>query len=294
MGVTELVDSWEIALRAERKAKGTIDSYLTGVRLYLRWCAEHGQPDDIEKRAVQSWIADLLDAGAEASTARARQLGVRRFAAWLAEEGEIPTDPLLGVRAPKVDAKVVEPLTESELQAMLRTCDRKTFIGVRDEAIIRFLNEAMVRAGELLAMDVGDLNIKDGTAIVRRGKGGKGRSVPFGAKTAQALDRYLRARRVHKYAHSPRLWIGQQGVGFGYRALHKQLGLRAKAAGVEGFRPHRTRHTAATRWLERGGSEGGLMSVAGWSQRSMLDRYTKATASQRAAEESRKLGLGDL
>lgn len=293
MGVSELVDSWEIALKAERKSKHTLASYLMGVRLYLRWCAEHDLPDEVDRRTLQRWVGDLLAEGAEASTARARQLAVRRFSHWLADEGEIPEDPLLGVKPPKVDDKVVQPLTEAELQAMLKTCDRKTFTGVRDEAIIRFMNEAIVRAGEVVGMALDDLNVRAGTALIR-GKGGRERIVAFGAKTAAALDRYLRHRRIHKHAVSPHLWLGQQGDGFGYRALHKTLGLRAEAAGVVGFHPHRTRHTAATRWLAAGGSEGGLMAIAGWKQRSMMDRYVAATASARAAEEARRLDLGDL
>lgn len=293
MGIAELVDSWEIALKAERKSKATISSYLTGVGLYLRWCAAHGRPDEIDRRAVQAWVGDLLEDGAEASTARARQLAVRRFSVWLADEGEITTDPLLGLKPPKVDTKIVEPLTEDELQAMIKTC-RRDFTGIRDEAIIRLMAETMLRAGELVAMDVDDVNVKAGTAVIRRGKGGKGRMVAYGAKTAAALDRYQRARRQHKHADSPKLWLGQQGAGFGYRALHKTLGQRAAAAGVLGFHPHKTRHTGATRWLAAGGSEGGLMAVAGWSQRSMLDRYTSATASARAADEARNLNLGDL
>ena len=60
--------------------------------------------------------------------------------------------------------------------------------------------------------------------------------------------------------------------------------------------PHVTvlRHTAASRWLSAGGTEGGLMAVAGWSSRDMLDRYARATASKRAAAEARTLGLGQL
>jgi integrase/recombinase XerD len=54
------------------------------------------------------------------------------------------------------------------------------------------------------------------------------------------------------------------------------------------------RHTAAARWLYAGGSEQGLMSMAGWTDRSMLDRYTRATASERAMDEARGLALGDL
>jgi len=54
------------------------------------------------------------------------------------------------------------------------------------------------------------------------------------------------------------------------------------------------RHTAASRWPAAGGSEGGLMAVAGWTRRDMIDRYTAATARERAADEARSLNLGDL
>jgi integrase len=69
---------------------------------------------------------------------------------------------------------------------------------------------------------------------------------------------------------------------------------RAEAAGINGFHLHLLRSTAATRWLRAGGSEGGLMAMAGWSTRAMLDRYTGASAAERAAAEARNLRLGEL
>jgi len=76
--------------------------------------------------------------------------------------------------------------------------------------------------------------------------------------------------------------------------LHKSPGYRARLAGVDGFHPHKLRHTAAHRWLSDGGSEGGLMAVAGWTRPDMLMRYSKAQASARAAEEARGLNLGEV
>ena len=84
------------------------------------------------------------------------------------------------------------------------------------------------------------------------------------------------------------------GKSFGYYGLNESLRERAKSAGVDGFHLHLLRHTAATRWLRAGGSVPGLMAVAGWSTRDMIDRYTGASASERAAAESRGLALGDL
>ena len=68
---------------------------------------------------------------------------------------------------------------------------------------------------------------------------------------------------------------------------------RADAAGIKDFHQHRLRPTGASR-LDAGGSEGGLMMVARWSSRDMLARYVQDTAMERAAEESRRRGLGDL
>ena len=293
MGVSELVESWELALRAERKSAATLRSYLAGVRLYLTWCADKGLPDEITKRAVQAWIADMLDAGAEAATGQARLLAVRRFANWLAEENEVDVDPLLGIKGVKIDTKIVQPLTDTEIKAMLKDCG-KDFQGIRDAALIRLMTESGVRAGEMVAMNVDDLNLRAGTAVVRRGKGGKERTVPVRTMTAAAIDKYLRARRTHRLAHTPRLWLGAGGKGFSYEGLWKALRRHADAAGVQGFHPHKLRHTAADRWLAAGGSQSGLMQVAGWERPEMLLRYTKARAAERAIEEGQRLGLEDL
>ena len=102
-----------------------------------------------------------------------------------------------------------------------------------------------------------------GTAVVRRGKGGKDRVVPYGPEAARSLDRYLRQRRTHRLAASADLWLGDRGKRFSYDALHKTLGMRAGHAGIRGFHPNLLRHTAAHRWLRAGGSEMGLMAVAG-------------------------------
>jgi site-specific recombinase XerD len=295
-----LAASWALTLRAERKSAQTLKTYGDGVRFYLDWCEETGT-HPLVRSSLSTWTAHLLDAGAAAATATSRQLAVRRFAVWLEEEGEIPADPFVGLKSPKIDQQVIEPLSDDQLRALLRACQvargtepKEVFRRRRDEAILRLMIETGTRAGEVVAIALDDLDLAGGAAIVRRGKGGKGRRVPFGADTARALDRYIRLRRTHRLAESPMLWLGDRGKGFTYDALHKTLALRAAAAGIEGFHPHRLRHTAAHRWLAKGGSEGGLMAVAGWTRPDMLMRYTKARAEARAAEEARGLNLGDL
>jgi integrase/recombinase XerD len=60
------------------------------------------------------------------ATARGRQLAVRRFSDWLADEGEIPVDPLVGITSPQLDTAVVGPLTEHEIKLLLRRAPAST------------------------------------------------------------------------------------------------------------------------------------------------------------------------
>ena len=289
-----LLPSWELSLRAERKSPETVKTYGDGVRRFLSWCTATGTSPALNKGVVNAFTAALLEAGAQAATVRSRQLGVRRFSAWLTDEGEQATDPLLGLKAPKLDAKVTEPLTEPQIRALIKACAGPDFRDHRDAAIIRLMVESGMRAGELVALQLADVDLTAGVAIVRRGKGGKGRAVPFGPQTGTAVDRWIRTRHKHRLAATPNLWLGDRGHTFGYDALRWALSGRAEAAGITGFHAHLLRHTAAHRWLAAGGSEGGLMAVAGWSAPNMLQRYTKARASDRAAVEARTLNLGDL
>ena len=82
LDLAALLPSWELALRAERKAAQTIKGYGDGVRAFIRWCDQHGHSPALDRDLVKGFVADLLDRGAGPSTARARQLGVRRFSAW--------------------------------------------------------------------------------------------------------------------------------------------------------------------------------------------------------------------
>jgi site-specific recombinase XerD len=294
LDLPDLLESWAVHLRAQRKSPQTIRAYTTGVRLYARWCLAAGRPAALDRTTVTRWVAHLLDTGAEGATARSRQLAVRRFSAWLAEQGELERDQLLGLAPPKLDIKVVESLTDQQLADLVAACTGRTFRDRRDTAIVRLMAETGLRSEELLSMTTMDTNIPGGVAVVRRGKGGKGRTVPFGPRTAAALDSYLRMRRRHRLGTTPVLWLGDRGKELGYFGLRDTLRYRAGLAGLTGFHPHRLRHTAAARWLDAGGSEGGLMAMAGWSRRDMIDRYTRATSERRAAEEARRLGLGEI
>jgi integrase/recombinase XerD len=292
--IAALMASWQLALRAANRSPATITTYTTGLNSYLAWCERTGVPAELSKKNAQGWVADLLDGGAQPATPTTWLGALKRYSAWLTEEGEIPADPLVGVKPPKMDKKVTKSLTDEQLKQLLKTCKGKTFCDRRDEAIIRLMAETGLRASEVIDLQVSDVDLTRGLLLVRKGKGGKGRYAPFSPQVATTLDRYIRLRRNHVGAEVTQLFVGDHIRTFSYWALAQTLRRRAKDAGIEGFHVHLMRHTAATRWLRAGGSESGLMAVAGWSTREMIDRYTGASASERAADEARNLNLGDL
>jgi integrase/recombinase XerD len=284
-----LLDSWCRQLKGARKSDHTVRIYRTGVRSFLDFCAEHHLPVELTKANVIGWLNAQADR--EASTVRLRLTAIKLFARWLTEEGFDP-DPIVAVKAPKQDQRSVPDLSENEVRRMLKVCEGTELRDKRDKAILVLLAETGLRAAELLALDVGDIDLDDCVVHVRRGKGGKGRRVRFSVGAAAVIDRYLRARHrgVARPAEGP-LWITNRGR-LSYTGMVATLKSRAKDAGVTGFHVHRLRHTAAVRWLRSGGTETGLMAHAGWASNAMIGRYVKTASEQLAGEEFDRLDLG--
>jgi site-specific recombinase XerC len=149
----ERLADWQTALRAENKSPGTVAIYADGATRYLRWCTD-GDHLPMSRTALNQWTPVCSTPGPAApGTARIRQLAVRRFASWLTAGGEIQADPFPGVKAPRVEPPLVEPLTDDELRALIRTCAVPASDAPagdplhhrRDEAIIRLMFETAIR-----------------------------------------------------------------------------------------------------------------------------------------------------
>jgi len=268
--------------------------YLLGIGRYRKWLEENGHPSVIDRRLAQAWIISMGKEDISAATAASRLAGLRQFSKWLTNEGEIPSDCLLRVNTPKGTDPLTPCLTDDQLKALAKACDGKQMKDRRDEALVRLLTETGLRAAEVCALRVDDVDIDGGVVLVRQGKGNRARTAPFGPQTGRALDRYIRLRRHHPAADSPFLWLAaKKSSALSTAGLRLALGKRAEAAGIPNFHPHVLRHTFAHRWSVSGGSEVGLMQVAGWRDRGMLHRYARSAAAARATEESRHLNLGD-
>jgi integrase len=112
------------------------------------------------------------------------------------------------MKPPIVPDQPVPVVPEDGLRRLLAACASKDFEARQDTAIVMFLLDTGARPGELADLQLGDLDLD--VAIVL-GNGRRERALPYGSKTAVALDRYLRVRPRHKDAHLPWPWLGKRG-----------------------------------------------------------------------------------
>jgi site-specific recombinase XerD len=299
-----LVDGWLLTLASDGYSPKSVSTYRAGLQSLTDWLQNRQEsemqavgPLDLTRHHIRGWLAHVRERNG-ATTAKTYFAGVRHFCRWLVAEGETTTDATAGVKTPVPSEPATPVLSAGDLKRLLKTCEGTDFANRRDTAVLLVLADGGLRLAELCGLKVGDVDMAARVLLVagkgtQRG-GPRHRAVPFGIRTAQALNRYLRHRARHPYAASPMLWLGAQGRAVlradGVVELIRRHGTRA---GLEGLHPHVFRHTWASQFRAAGGSEGDLMVLGGWRNRAMLDRYGKSAAAGRAAESYRRLSLGD-
>ncbi len=288
-----LLGDFERSLRAANKSPRTITIYTDSARWLIEFLLAKGMPtaaSGVTRDHIETYVAESLERFKPATVSQ-RYRALAQFFKWLEEEGELRESPMRRMKPPAVPEAPVPVLTESDVRKLLRACEGANFEQRRDTALIRVLLDTGVRAGEIMSLRLEDVD-RDMQVITVVGKGRRRRSVPYGHKTAQALDRYIRARLRHPETGLPWLWVGRRGRMTDW-GLRQMLERRCDKAGIPHVYPHQFRHTGAHRWLAEGGNEGDLMMLMGWKSPQMLSRYGASAAAERARDAHRRMGLGD-
>jgi len=240
---TDLLHLFLTAKEVEGCSIRTITYYESTIRHMVETVAKpYTQIESDDLRRYLSDYENTRDAG-KVTIDNIRRI-LSSFFSWLEDEDYIVKSPVRRIHKVKTATMAKEVLSDEELEALRDGCDN-----VRDLAIVDMLATTGMRVGELVRLDVADVNLQERECIVT-GKGSKQRPVYFDARAKLHLQAYLSTRDddcaalfVSLDSSATRLSIG------GIESRLRHIG---RTAGVGRVHPHKFRRTLATRAIDKG------------------------------------------
>ena len=268
-------------------SEGTTRTYRWHIARLIAWLAEHGAvaPDAITKRLLHEYAAGNAATWSPA-TRKGSATAIKTFLHWLHEEELHPDDLAAAVRIPAVPRQIQRTLSAQEVRKLLAAAAVAPEHGVsphdaaaiahRNSAIIAVLFDSMIRAHELCALKIADVDLEHGLLIVRHGKGGSGRCAPIGPDTADRLRQWLAVRP----STNDVVFVGIGGTApgtpltpAGLRLILRRIGERADVPAVS---PHAFRRGGAVSCTLSGAPSRLVQLWGGWSDLKMLELYTQS------------------
>lgn len=276
-------------LRIRHLSPRTIENYYESLSDAAR-CLK--QPFETCTRAdLKLYLGDCVDRLAD-STVHMRWSILKIFYNWMVREELIQKNPMDGIDEPQVTDNPPPIRSDDDIRKLLKACSGTSFRDRRDTAIIRLMLEpGGPRRAEVIGLTLDAVDTEHELLTIT-GKGNKIRYMPYGAKSSQALNRYLLARDRHKDASSEALWLGRFGPLTIY-ALGQMLEARCQQAGIQKINPHGLRHYAADKSMSAGISGIDMQTLFGWSSPRMLAVYARSNRTTRAIASAREKGVGD-
>jgi integrase/recombinase XerD len=252
-----LDDYREYLIRERGLASATVREYVDAVRPFIlsRLTADHRalRWESLDAAAVIGFVVARTSKQSRGA-AKLTVTALRSLLGFLHVEGLI-TGSLAGA-VPAVAgwrlAGLPKGLTPTAVHALVTSCDRRTQLGRRDYAVLIMLVRLGLRAGELAALTLEDINWRTGTIMIR-GKGHQVESLPLPIDVGEAIAVYVRRARPATAT--------DRTVFVRHRAPHHRLSTggvtqivaaAARRAGLGVIHAHRLRHTAATQLLRAG------------------------------------------
>ncbi len=268
--------------RERNRSPHTVRAYRKDVELFLAHAAEAGAVflTDLELRHFRAWLGALDAAGLSRSTIARRAASIRTFMDWGVREELVPVNPALRLRAPKRNSTLPAVLSQAQAAALFDGTDERVAQHdpheLQRRAMLELLYGTGVRVGELVGLDVDDVDAERRTLVVL-GKGSKERTVPFGVPAGHAIEDWLRRGRPQWASDKsgPALFLGRRGGRIDQRAVRTQVREVLDALGDIAARgPHALRHSAATHLLDGGADLRAVQELLGHSSLATTQLYT--------------------
>jgi len=293
------VERFSRYLTAERGYSAhTSRAYVSDVTDLLRYAVRHGAQglDDVQLPMLRGWLGTQAGRGMARSTLARRGASARAFLGWATRLSLAVTDPSVRLASPKVPSSLPTVLSVDAASRLLDAARQAALAtppvelvettptphpspehpkNLRAWAAAELLYGAGIRVGELVALDIGSIDLVERLVRVM-GKGGKERVVPFGLPAVQAVDAWLEQGRptLVKEASGQALFIGDRGGRWGQRQVRDAIHRLAATAGVSDVAPHALRHSAATHLLAGGSDLRSVQEVLGHTSLATTQRYT--------------------
>lgn len=275
------VDGFFEHLEWERNlSPSTLRAYRREIESFVDFAAAEvgvDRPDQTTSTTLRAYLAHLHSRGLQPRSVARALAALRTFFRFLVSEGTIEANPAESVPHPNDVQRTPEIADRYAIEELLDGFPDSP-AGRRDRAAVELLYAAGLRVGELVALDLEDLNLAQ--RIVRvRGKGRKERIVPFGRPAARAIEAYLpeRARWRQKITEeSDPLFVNQRGGRLSDRSIRRQLDQAVRStADLNHLHPHALRHAFATHLLEAGMDLRAIQELLGHSSLATTQIYTK-------------------
>ena len=281
-----VLGDYERHLTAERDLTAhTVRAYVADVAGLLGHSRRLGHDDvsGLDLRTLRSWLANQQTRGKSRTTLARRATAARVFTAWLARTGRVEVDAGASLASPKAHRSLPPVLRSDEARDLIKSAaelaDDGSPTGLRDVAMLELLYATGIRVGELVGLDVDDVD-RERLVVRVLGKGRKERSVPYGHPAAQALDRWLALGRPRLRVEGAggALFLGARGRRIDQRAVRTLVHRRiADVPGAPDIGPHGLRHTAATHLLEGGADLRSVQELLGHASLATTQLYTHVT-----------------
>lgn len=268
----------------------TVDARRRTLRQFITWCAERSidDPRAITLPVLERYRRYLFHYRSThgkplgLSAQRNRLSALRTFFRWLAKEHYIPFNPAADLEMPKVHKRLPRAvLSADEVERVMAHTYLYEEHGIRDRAILETLYATGIRRQELVNLTLYDVDIEQGTLMVRQGKGNKDRLLPIGERACAWIDKYVQEVRPQLLidASEPTLFLTDYGEPFIKGRLTQLVKKKyLNAVGID--KPgacHLFRHTMATLMLENGADLRFIQAMLGHSDISTTTIYTQVS-----------------